>query len=96
MSPMILVNPMCEAAPAAAMAAPRLPSIAGRTLALVDISKPGGDIFLDRLGALLLGREGVAVVHRFKKPTFARIAPPPVLQALLAARADAAIGARVD
>jgi hypothetical protein len=93
---MILVNPMREAAPEAGKPAPRLQSLAGRTVALLDISKPGGSVFLDRLAALLMEREGVAAVPRFRKPTFAKVAPADVIDALIAAHPDAAIEALAD
>ena len=40
---------------------------------LLDISKPRGDVFLDRVEALLAGR-GLAV-RRYRKPTFSKPAP---------------------
>lgn len=48
-------------------------SLDGLTVGLLDISKARGDIFLDRVEALLAAR-GVAV-KRYKKPTFTRPAP---------------------
>jgi len=96
MTDMILVNPMRETAAENAQPAPRLKTLAGSKLALLDISKPGGSVFLDRLAALLTGREGVAEVHRFQKPTFAKPAPPAVMDALLATHPDAAIEALAD
>jgi hypothetical protein len=93
---MILVNPMREGATEPMKPAPRLRTLAGKTLALLDISKPGGSVFLDRLAALLTGREGVVAVHRFQKPTFAKPAPAPVLDALVAAHPDAVIEALAD
>ncbi len=48
-------------------------SIAGRTVGLLDISKPRGDVFLDRLEERLTA-DGVKVL-RFKKPTFTKPAP---------------------
>ncbi len=50
--PITLVNPMNEIAPTAASPAPRLATMAGRTIALLDISKPGGNVFLDRIEVL--------------------------------------------
>jgi hypothetical protein len=96
MKHMILVNPMRETAPDAGKAAPRLQTLAGKTLALLDISKPGGSVFLDRLSALLTEREGVTAVHRFQKPTFAKPASAAVMDAILAAHPDAAIEALAD
>jgi len=48
-------------------------SLRGKTIGLLDISKPRGDVFLDRVEQRLtdLG----ATVLRYKKPTFAKPAP---------------------
>ena len=75
-----LVNPMNERIPEGSPAAPRLPRLDGRTIALVDISKPGGSIFLDRLEERLRSEHGVAAVVRVMKPTFAKPAPAGVLE----------------
>jgi hypothetical protein len=93
---MILVNPMNETVRDGAAAAPRLQTLAGKTLGLLDISKPGGDVFLDRVAALLAERFGVAQVLRFKKPTFAKPAPPGVIEALVAAHPDAVVEGLAD
>jgi len=53
--------------------APRLASLDGRTVGLLDISKPRGDVFLNRLQVLLEER-GLRVA-RFGKPTFTKPAP---------------------
>ena len=45
----------------------------GLTVGLLDISKARGDVFLDRLEALL-GERG-AQVKRYRKPTFSKPAP---------------------
>ena len=50
----------------------------GLTVGLLDISKPRGDVFLDRLESLLT-RRGVAV-KRYMKPTVSRPAPLPLAQ----------------
>lgn len=52
---------------------PRPGSLDGRTLGLLDISKPRGDIFLDRLEQRLAAAG--ARVLRYKKPTFTKPAP---------------------
>ena len=52
---------------------PRPASLRGKTIGLLDISKPRGDVFLDRLEQRL--SELGAGVLRFKKPTFAKPAP---------------------
>src|SRR2546423_2599713 len=46
--PLTLVNPMNEAVVKAATPPPRLDSLAGKKIALLDISKPRGSFFLDR------------------------------------------------
>ncbi len=52
---------------------PRPASLTGRTVGLLDIGKARGDVVLDRL-AELLAADG-ATVRRYRKPTFARVAP---------------------
>jgi hypothetical protein len=89
-----LVNPMNETAPESATAAPRLNALQGRTIALLDISKPGGNIFLDHLERLLRDQYGVTSVIRQMKPTFAKPAPPDVLEKV--GYADAVIEALAD
>ena len=48
-------------------------SLVGLTVGLLDISKPRGDVFLDRLEKRLI--DIGARVKRFKKPTFTKPAP---------------------
>jgi hypothetical protein len=48
-------------------------ALEGRTVGLLDISKPRGDVFLDRLEQRLA--EAGARVLRFRKPTFTKPAP---------------------
>jgi hypothetical protein len=52
---------------------PRPASFDGQVVGLLDISKPRGDVFLDRLEHLLT--EAGAVVRRYRKPTFTKPAP---------------------
>jgi hypothetical protein len=52
---------------------PRPDSVVGRRIGLLDISKPRGDVFLDRLEARLT--EAGASVQRYRKPTFTKPAP---------------------
>ena len=51
--PITLVNPLDETVRQQRRAAPKLDSLAGKTVGLLDISKPGGSVFLDRMEALL-------------------------------------------
>ncbi len=48
-------------------------SLDGLTVGLLDISKPRGDVFLDRIEQRLVGIG--ATVKRYVKPTFAKPAP---------------------
>jgi hypothetical protein len=48
-------------------------TLRGKTIGLLDISKPRGDVFLDRLEQRLA--ELGATVLRYKKPTFTKPAP---------------------
>lgn len=91
---MRIVNPMNEAILEAANPAPRLTTLQGKTIALLDISKPGGNVFLDRIEQRLRTEHGVTTVIREMKPTFAKPAPAEVLQKIRAA--DAVIEALAD
>jgi hypothetical protein len=92
--PITLVSPMNETASSTAAAAPRLEALEGKTIALLDISKPGGSVFLDRIESLLKERYSVATVIREMKPTFAKPAPAGVIEKIRSA--DAVIEALAD
>ena len=68
-----VIDPTAERTPAARQLLARPASLQGRTVGLLDISKPRGDVVLDRL-AELLAADGAKVL-RYRKPTFARPAP---------------------
>ena len=89
----VYLDPTGERAPTRRPRAPRLPSLEGRTIGLLDISKPRGDVFLDRLETRLAER-GLGVV-RFGKPTFTKPAPIDLRQEI-ATRCDAVIEALAD
>jgi hypothetical protein len=65
----------------------------GKTIALLDIRKPRGDVFLDELERLLVER-GYGV-ERTQKPTFTKPAPADVRKEI-AQRCDAVIEALAD
>jgi hypothetical protein len=67
-----ILDPTSELAPQHRPIAPRLHELDG-VIGLVDISKPRGDIFLDRINALIEAK-GVGTA-RFDKPTHTRPAP---------------------
>ncbi len=79
--PITLVNP-CNEAKRSAVPAPRLNTLANKVVAMLDISKPGGNIFLDRLERILTERYAVNRVIRQTKPTFAKPAPEELLDTL--------------
>ena len=86
-----ILDPTAEREAADRPLAPR--AGAPRTIALLDIRKPRGDVFLDELEALLRCR-GHEVL-REAKPTFTRPAPHD-LRRDIAARCDAVIEALAD
>ena len=80
--PVTLIHPGNEAVPKASTPPSRLASLSGKKIGLLDISKPGGSIFLDRLETILRERYGVADVVRARKPTFTKNAPPQIIEQL--------------
>jgi hypothetical protein len=68
-----LLDPTSEREASTRERAARPPSLDGKTVGLLDIAKPRGNVFLDRLAQLLEAR-GVRV-ERFSKPTFTKPAP---------------------
>jgi hypothetical protein len=73
--------------------AKRTGGLAGTHVALLDISKPRGSVFLDRVEELLRAR-GLDV-RRFTKPTFTKPAPVD-LRHEITARCDVVIEALAD
>lgn len=71
----------------------RLASLEGVTVALLDINKPRGNEFLDRLAELLAARG--CRVERFCKPRFSAIAPTELKQQI-AGRCAAVVEALAD
>lgn len=69
----ILLDPTSELVTAQRQLLPRLDSLAGKTIGLLDISKPRGKEFLDAVETALI--ELGARVKRYTKPTFTRVAP---------------------
>ena len=88
-----LLDPTGERRPAQRERVARPASLEGLTVGLLDISKPRGDVFLDRLEELLGGRG--AEVLRFRKPMFTKPAPAD-LRREIAERCDAVVEALAD
>ena len=93
MTRMELLDPTGERQPAARQRVTRPASLEGLTVGLVDISKPRGDVFMDRMEQLLTGR-GVEVL-RFRKPTFTKPAPVD-MRYEIRVRCDAVVEALAD
>ena len=88
-----LLDPTAELNPAARATLPRLATLQGKTVGFLDINKPRGDVFLDRLQALF--EERGVTVKRYSKPTMTRVAPLEVKQQI-ASECDAVIEALAD
>lgn len=69
----IILDPTAERTVATRTLLDRPASLDGRTVGLLDISKPRGNVFLDRLEQRLT--ESGATVRRYAKPTFTKPAP---------------------
>jgi len=74
----ILLDPTSERSTVARPRLPRPDALDGKVVGILDISKPRGDVFLDRIHELL-AEKGIEV-KRYMKPTVARPAPVPLAQ----------------
>jgi hypothetical protein len=68
-----ILDPTSERTVASRERLARPASLEGHVVGLLDIAKPRGDIFLNRLEERLA--EAGATVKRFRKPTFTKPAP---------------------
>ena len=89
----LLLDPTSEVEPSGRSLVPRKASLEGLAIGLLDISKPRGDVFLDRLEEHLCQRG--ATVLRYIKPTFTKPAPVD-LRHEIASQCDAVIEALAD
>ena len=76
-----LLDPTSELKAYNMLPLPRLKDLSGKTVGLLDISKPRGDIFINRIEKLL-NNYGVKTL-RYRKPTFTRIAPVELKQKIV-------------
>jgi hypothetical protein len=74
-----IVDPTDERTPFSRTLAARPGRIAG-AVALLDIAKPRGDVFLDRVEQRLADRLPGVTLKRYRKPTFAKPAPEDLLR----------------
>ena len=88
-----VLDPTNESTPTEIERAVRPESLAGLTVGLLDISKPRGNVFLDRVEQRLTGLG--SKVERYRKPTFTKPAPVD-LRHQIATECDAVIEALAD
>ena len=74
-----ILDPTDERVPIARSITPRPEAITGN-VALLDISKPRGNVLLDRLEERLAERLPGVTVNRYAKPTFTKPAPATLRQ----------------
>ena len=78
----VLVNPTTQAIVAPFDGAPRLPTMAGTRLGIIDDSKRNADALLEELVDLLQSRYEISSVKWHRKPSASRPADPAAIQAL--------------
>ena len=78
----ILVNPTTEPIVAPFAGAPRLPSLAGTRLGVIDDSKKNADVLLEELVELLRTRSEISEVKWHRKPSASRPADPAAIREL--------------
>ncbi len=77
-----LIHPGNEGTAQAGTAPERLATLKGKKIGLLDISKPGGRFFLDRLEQLLRTHYEASDVMRLTKPTYTKNAPAALIEQL--------------
>ena len=88
-----VLDPTGELSPIHRERLARPASLDGLTVGLLDITKPRGDVFLNRLAEHL--RERGLTVERYSKPTFTKNAPVD-LRHEIATKCDVVIEALAD
>ena len=89
----IYLDPTSERTTISRALAERPANLDGKVIGLLDIIKPRGDVFLDRLETRLNER-GLKTV-RFRKPTFTKVAPVD-LRHEIATKCDVVVEALAD
>ena len=89
-----ILDPTDERVPIERSITPRPEEITGK-LALLDISKPRGNVLLDQLAIRLAERLPNVSIERFSKPTFTKPAPAELRQEIKE-KADFVVEALAD
>ena len=93
--PMIVVHPAAEDVARQLGLAPRLPSLRGARLGLIDNSKHNADRFLQTLDAVIPSQDRFERVERYRKAS-PSIPTPPEILARLAESCDALVHGVAD
>jgi len=78
----ILVDPTTQAIVAPFDGAPRLPTLAGTRLGIIDDSKRNADVLLEELAEVLRNRYEIADIKWHRKPSASRAADPAAIREL--------------
>jgi hypothetical protein len=89
-----ILDPTDERTPVARRLTARSGQIGGR-VAILDISKPRGDVLIDQLASRLAARLPGVEIRRYRKPTFTKPAPDD-LRRKIAQESDFVIEALAD
>ena len=76
----VLINPTTEAIIAPFDGAPRLPTLAGTRLGVIDDSKRNADVLLEELVEVLRTRYEISGVKWHRKPSASKPADPEVIR----------------
>ena len=79
----VLVNPVTQPVIAPFNGAPRLASLAGTRVGLIDDSKRNADVLLEELAEILRTRYEIATIKWHRKPSASRPADPDALKNLV-------------
>lgn len=79
---LVLISPVNEAAVAESVLAPRLSSLRGKRVGLLDNSKSKADKILETVAAILNTRYGFTNIVRHRKPSASRPATPEAIKEL--------------
>jgi hypothetical protein len=79
---LVLISPVNEAMPAESTLAPRLSSLLGKRVGLLDNSKSKADRLLDAVATILQAQYGFTDIVRRRKPSASKPADPQVVDEL--------------